>query len=85
MFKFTDSIILIAVAPTPNCKSKNQPILDKDSNPVLRFQSSCHNAASTLSDDHMSRLLDNVFNSLVLLTGKIIYLSLVIKLADNLS
>lgn len=67
---YLDSIILIAVAQTLDYKNKVQvePENKTDGFPT-DLEIASQNSASTITDDHLIRVLDNVFNSLVLLTG----------------
>uniref|UniRef100_H2Z6H6 FUZ/MON1/HPS1 first Longin domain-containing protein n=1 Tax=Ciona savignyi TaxID=51511 RepID=H2Z6H6_CIOSA len=65
---FQDSIVLIAIVPSVDLKMKGRENVteENDSDPSEPLS---RHSSSTITDAHVSRLLDNVFHSLVLLTG----------------
>ncbi|XP_078486725.1 protein fuzzy homolog [Ciona intestinalis] len=67
---FQDSIVLIAIVPSLDAKmcGKSNPD-DEEQDAALILQDSSRNSSSTITDAHVSRLLENVFHSLVFLTG----------------
>ena len=64
----TDSIVLIAVTPTMDRTTTDKK--EEKVDPAVKLQNDAVNATSTISETHSLRLLDNVFHSLVLLTGR---------------
>ncbi|CAK8691638.1 unnamed protein product [Clavelina lepadiformis] len=67
---YHESIVLIVVAPNEDRKSKNQPVTNRrESDSALELQQSSRNLTSTVPDDHLFRLADNIFNALVMLIG----------------